>query len=163
MDKILSKAFKVSDIEHIENEINDMNLEIKKKENDNILEANIEKPKYTKEELTDDGLPTVEVQLRELKEKDDEFNKRMEEKALVLYKREMCQRVKCLCLLKMNKSIFTNTFNMKEKERKKLQELMWEYNNIDHKDIISEFNDKVGELLDDMEEKDYSKLPVYDF
>ena len=73
----------------------------------------------------------------------------------------MTQRVKCLCLNKINKSIFVNTLTLKEKERKKLKELMSEYNDIPCEEIIKEFNITVGEMLDDMEEKDYSKLPVY--
>jgi hypothetical protein len=79
-----------------------------------------------------------------------------------IYKREMIQRVKCLCLLKMNKSIFTNTLSMSLRERGKLQKLMWEYNDIDHKIIIEEFNEKIGEILDDSE-FDISKVPIYQY
>ena len=74
----------------------------------------------------------------------------------------MIQRVKCLCLLKMNKSIFTNTFEMKIKDRETLQKLMWEYNDIDHKVIIDEFNEKICDILDDSE-FDSSKVPIYQF
>lgn len=135
-----------------------MELEIKPKYTNPILEEY--KLKYKPEELTDDGIPTIETQLKELKIKDEELEKEIDKDKL--YKREMIQRVKCLCLLKMNKSIFTNTFEMKIKDRETLQKLMWEYNDIDHKVIIDEFNEKICEILDD-KGFDNSKVPIYQY
>ena len=86
----------------------------------------------------------------------------MEENKDKIYKREMIQRVKCLSLLKMNKSIFTNTYDMKPRDKKELQRLMYEYNDIDQSEIIKEFNDKIGEIMDNGE-MDYSKVPIYQF
>lgn len=135
-----------------------MELEIKPKYTNPILEEY--KLKYKPEELTDDGIPNIETQLKELKIKDEELDKDIDKDKL--YKREMIQRVKCLCLLKMNKSIFTNTFEMKIKDRETLQKLMWEYNDIDHKVIIDEFNEKICEILDD-KGFDNSKVPIYQY
>jgi len=137
-----------------------MELEIKPKLNPILDEYKL---KYKPEELTDDGIPTIETQLKELKLKDEELEKEQEQiDKDKIYKREMIQRVKCLCLLKMNKSIFTNTLLMSLRERGKLQKLMWEYNDIDHKKIIEEFNEKIGEILDDSE-FDSSKVPIYQY
>jgi len=135
-----------------------MELEIKPKYTNPILEEY--KLKYKPEELTDDGIPNIETQLKELKMKDEELEKEIDKDKI--YKREMVQRVKCLCLLKMNKSIFTNTFEMKIKDRETLQKLMWEYNDIDHKDIIDEFNEKICDILDD-KGFDNSKVPIYQY
>jgi hypothetical protein len=60
----------------------------------------------------------------------------------------------------MNKSIFTNTFEMKHKSKEKLQELMWEYNEIDPELIIEEFNQKIGDMFDE-DDIDFSKLPIF--
>lgn len=159
MDRILSqvfdktsisnnKSFKTEEIEKLENEINNMTFEIKEKKN-NI--------KYT-----DDGIPTIESQIEELKLKDEEMEIKHKENEEKRYKREMTQRVKCLALNKMGKHFMTNTLNMNIKDRKKLQEIMWSYNDIDHKKIIEEFNELVCEELDNVNELDYSRLPVYD-
>jgi hypothetical protein len=138
-----------------------MELEIKEKINKNYILEEYAK-KYKPEELTADGIPNTETQIREMKEKDEEINKLNEENKQKIYNREMIQRVKLLCLLKMGKSIFTNTFDMKIKEREQLQELMWEYNDKYHFDIIKEFNEKIGDVLDD-DKLDFSKVPVYNY
>lgn len=159
MDKILSKAFKSSDLEK---EIEEMSLEIKEKKIENPILDEYKK-KYKPEELTDDGIPNIETQIKELKILDEEQEKTFLENKEKIYNREMVQRVKCLCLLKMNKSIFINTLDMKIKDRKTLQNLMHEYNDIEHIDIVKEFNEKIGDLIDDNSEIDISNLPIYDF
>ena len=160
MDRILSQAFKVEEIEKMENNIENMSLEIKEKKYNNYILEEYAK-KYKPEELTDDGIPTIETQLRELQEKDEEFKRKEEEEKDKRYKREMIQRVKCLSLHKMGKDIMTNTFEMNVKDRNRLQEIMWSYNDIDHKDIIDEFNIMACNILDN-EKIDISKFPIYD-
>lgn len=121
------------------------------------------KKKYNPEELTHDGIPTIETQLREIKEDEEKQKLNSKYNDEQKYKREMLQRVKCLSLNRMGKSIFTNTFDMKPSDRKKLQEIMWSFNDIDHEEIIKEFNELVCEdYLDNVKEIDYSRLPVYD-
>jgi len=166
MDKILSKAFNSNDV--IEKE---MTLEIIEKENkieiiDNklinpILEEY--KQKYKPEELTDDGIPTIETQLKEMKIKDEEIDNKMKENIQKTYNREMTQRVKCLSLIKMGLSAFTNTNDLSIREKTKLQKIMYEYNDIEHDVIIKQFNEEIGDMLDDTKSLDYSKLPVYFF
>lgn len=158
MDKILSKAFNKS----VDLELDDMFLEIKEKKDFNPILEDM-KNKYKPEELTDDGIPTIETQLKEIAIKDEEYEKKSVENAIKIYNREMIQRVKCLSLLKMGLSIFINTNNLSIKQRKTLQAYMWEYNDKDHKDIIKEFNEETSDMLDDVKNIDYSKLPVYDF
>ena len=113
--------------------------------------------KYSKEELTDDGIPTIETQIREINELDEKQNINN-----VNYNREMIQRVKCISLYKMGKSIMTNTNILNNRDRKKLQEIMHSYNNIDHKDIIDEFNIIVNDEIFE-NDIDYSKLPIYQY
>jgi hypothetical protein len=144
--------------EEIKND--EMNLEIKyNKPYNPILEEYSRK--YKPEELTDDGVPNIETQLREIKEKDEEYQKTLKEKEEKIYKREMVQRVKCLCLLKMDRTILTNTNELNIKDKNKLQNLMWEYNDIDHKDIINEFNEKISHILDS--NNDTLSYPIYEF
>lgn len=145
-----------------ESENKDMELEIKySKPYNPILEEYAKK--YKPEELTDDGIPNIETQLREIKEKDEEHQKTLKENEEKIYRREMVQRVKCLCLDKMGKSILINTNDLSIKDRKQLQKLMWEYNDIEHKDIITEFNEKMSDMLEDVKNIDYSKLPIYEY
>lgn len=158
MDKILSKAFN----KPVDLELDDMFLEIKERKDYNPILEDM-KNKYKPEELTDDGIPTIETQLKEIAIKDEEYEKKCIENATKIYNREMIQRVKCLSLLKMGLSIFINTNDLSIKQRKTLQAYMWEYNDKDHQDIIKEFNEETSSMLDDVKNIDYSKLPVYDF
>ena len=111
--------------------------------------------KYKPEELTDDGIPTTETQLREIEEAD----KRLKE---ANYAKQMISRVKCLALYKMSKSIFTNTLHMNSRDRDILQKIMHSYNDVSHDEIIKEFNDIVNSEVFEDNKLDYSKLPVYD-
>ena len=159
-------------VKEIDEMIKELELDIKPKENNKIIikedDERLKNPiiaeyvkKYKPEELTDDLIPTIDTQLRELKVLDDELDKKRHGKEEQIYRREMLQRVKCLALNKMGKNIFTNTNDLSIKDRQKLQNLMWEYNDIDHKEIIKEFNNEFSSLLDDVKNIDYSKLPVY--
>lgn len=109
----------------------------------NALEENIKK--YQPDELTDDYVPKTEVQIKEIEEKDKEQLKNYEtEKAFVI---EMKQRVKCLALDKMGKHILTNSNDLSQRELKKLQSLMHEYNDVEHEQIIKDFNELADEKL----------------
>ena len=118
--------------------------------------------KYKPEELTADGIPNIETQLREIKIKDDEQLSRFENNE-ALFRREMTQRVKCLALHKLGMSIFTNTYELNPRVRIKLQDVMWSYNDIEFSKIIEEFNNMVTEELFENDKIDISKLPIYEF
>ena len=137
----------------LEKEIMELVINEKKDEN-NIVET-----KYKPEELTADGIPNIETQLREIKEAEEKQTSKLNNEQK--YRREMLQRVKCLSLNKMGKDIFTNTIEMKQSDRKKLQEIMWSYNDLDHGEIIKEFNNLVCDNYLDNVEFDYSKVPIY--
>lgn len=137
----------------------EMTLEIKP-EFDNSLLKEFSK-KYKPEELTDDGIPNLETQLREISDYDNKLIDKFITKKDIIYRREMLQRVKCLALDKMGKHYMINTNNLTRKEKNKLQEFMHQYNDIDHEIIIQEFNDLVCNDLDDVK-TDISKLPIYD-
>lgn len=142
-----------------------MNIDFNVKKDNNIVVINDNpiiseyKNKYKPEELTDDGIPTIETQLREIKLDEEKQTMKLNEEQF--YKREMIQRVKCLSLNKMNKDIFTNTNDLKPSDKKKLQEIMYTYNDIDHEQIIKEFNELVCEDYLDNPKYDYSKAPIY--
>lgn len=114
--------------------------------------------KYKPEELTPDGIPNIETQLKEMDLLDvkQEINK-------INYKREMTQRVKCLSLNKMGKDIMTNTYNMNNKDKIKLQDIMHTYNDIDQEEIINQFNCLINDELFENDKVDLSKLPIYNF
>lgn len=142
-------------------------MEIEKEMTLEIIEKNMINPileeyklKYKPEELTADGIPTIETQLKEIKIKDDEIDIKMKENIQKTFNREMTQRVKCLSLVKMGLSAFTNTYDLSMREKTKLQKIMHEYNDIDNNDIIKQFNEEIGDKLETL---DYSKLPVYFF
>jgi hypothetical protein len=119
--------------------------------------------KYTPEELTEDGIPTIETQLKEIREKDEKILLKYLEEDKDRYNREMKQRVKCLALKKMGKSIFTNTFTMTKFDREVLQEYMWEFNDYEHVDIINQFNKLISREVLDNPDFDYSKVPIYEW
>lgn len=120
-----------------------------------ILEENVKK--YKPEELTADFIPTIDTQLKEIEGTD---YKELYENDIKLYNHEMLQRVKCLSLKKLGKDIMTNTSCLKDKDKKKLQEIMHSYNEIDHDKIISDFNEVVNEDLFE-DNTDMTKYPVY--
>lgn len=119
--------------------------------------------KYKPEELTDDGIPTIETQLREIRERDEEQLKSYTEDNVKRYNREMVQRVKCLALHKMGKNIMTHTNDLNKSNVEKLKFLMSEYNDIEHEKIIQEFNNVVNDEIFDNPKIDLSILPVYEF
>lgn len=118
---------------------------------------------YKPEELTDDGIPNIETQLREIREKDEEQLKDYTEDNIKRYNREMIQRVKCLCLHKMGKNVMLNTRDLNIFNREKLRILMAEYNDIEHEKIIDEFNNMITEEIFDNKNIDLSRLPIYDY
>jgi len=83
--------------------------DIKKKSKNIIIDADMTEDITHKKDYTDDGLPTIEKQLRDIDLKDREMKQNYDSKEKEIYNREMKQRVKCLSLHKMGLSIFTNT------------------------------------------------------
>ena len=143
-----------------------MEIEFKPEKNNNNILVDDLSIKYKPEELTDDGVPTIETQLKEVEKRDIEDKLTFEEHNDKIYRREMKQRVKCLCLLKMDIPITINTLDLSNKRRAELQRLMHEYNDIPHEDIINEFNEKFSDFLDTDSRNssfDFSKLPVYQY
>lgn len=122
----------------------------------------MENKKYKPEELTDDGVPTIETQLREIKALDEEDKTKRDKHNEKLFKREMTQRVKCICLYKMNKSIMTNTFDLSVKDRGTLELMMHSYEETPFEDIIKEFNEIANNDLFE-NNNDYSKYPIYNY
>jgi hypothetical protein len=171
MDLIFSKVFKKQNVTFIEDDnyykpleekIND--LVIKEEPKEEPKENNVTKipnpyieemrRKYKPEELTDDGIPTIDTQLKEIKEADEklkEYN----------YNKEMVNRVKCISLHKMKKSIMTNTLHLNARDRASLQNIMHSYNDIPHTEIIKEFNDIANTEIFDNPQIDYNNLPMY--
>lgn len=125
--------------------------------NDNTVK--IINDKYKPEDLTADGIPTIETQIKEISLDEEKQKSKLNDEQL--YNREMIQRVKCLSLNKMNKDIFTNTLELRISDRKKLQEIMHTYNDIEHSEIIKEFNDLISENYLDNPQYDYTKAPIY--
>lgn len=128
-----------------------MEIQFEEKKDENIKINN-------NEELTIDGLLTIESQLKnmEILDKKDPYLNKFEN----FISREMKQRVKCLGLKKMGKSIMTNTLLMTDKERVKLQEIMYTYNDKRFEDIENEFNEIANEELFEGN-LNYDKLPIY--
>jgi hypothetical protein len=145
-----------------------MNIEIIEKKNinvtvtdDEILQT-IDGFKYTKEDLTDDGVFKIETHLRYLSMRDD---KQEEERLTKLTsdkrdERDLKMRVKCLALKKIGKPILFNTYLLKIKDRTNCEEIMRTYNNKTPEEIIKEFNETCcDELFEDPVA--YITYPIY--
>lgn len=123
-------------------------------ENDFLFNKDPRNPIYTKDDLTDDGLPSVEAQMREMK-RVDEINK----KELDL-RREMVTMIKSISLVKMGKEPLVNTSYLSYPEKSTLIKIMNEYANESQENIREEFNRMCSEKIFNPN-CDYSKLPVY--
>lgn len=108
---------------------------------------------YTPEELTEDGLPTVEAQLRRLDERDQNIPLDNSLKSLTM-------RVKCLSLVMMGLSPMTNTYNLSNKQREQLQNNMRTFETEEPATIIEMFNTMMNDKLF-ISTLDPSKLPIY--
>ena len=101
-------------------------------------------------ELTPDGTPTIEKQLKDIEESERVFNNIFEPDNQQEYHfKNMLKRVKFLGLYKMNKDPFMNTSNMSLIEKKILQREMNKYASYSDTDIITEYNEICGEMLSD--------------
>ena len=113
--------------------------------------------------LTYDGLPTIETQLKQLEELDNERQNRelSEEEKDKKHKREMLQRIRCIALDAMGKNILSNPKDLQPKDKrefiKRIEELY----------ILSEDEIKImfGNICHDTIFQcgaDYSTYVVYD-
>ena len=113
--------------------------------------------------LTCDGLPTIENQLKKLEEVDIERETKeiSEEEKIKKHNREMLQRIRCIALDAMGKNILSNPKDLQPKEKrefiKRVEELY----------ILSEDEIKImfGNICHDTIFKcgsDYSNYVVYD-
>ena len=107
--------------------------------------------------LTADGIPTIEQQLKDLKEDEEKHKPTDEEKAK---HREKIIRIKSICLHKMGKDILINTSYLSYKEKDKLINMMNEYDGISDEKVEEEFNDICNETIFEPK-RDYSNFPVY--
>lgn len=111
---------------------------------------------YKPQELTLDGIPTIETQLKDI-EYNEEFiqsNNKFIKKTSDLF-----SRVKFLSMAKMNLDPFSNTKYLSYMQKKQLQNEMNFYSEIHPDKIIDEFNDVCGEMLKDSK-TDTNKLLV---
>jgi hypothetical protein len=111
---------------------------------------------YTPEELTPDGLPTVEAQLRRLEERDRELNQRRLENNM----RDLKMRVKCLALDSMGLNMLHNTNSLDYKKRDQLQNIMRTYEDKTPEEIRQLFNERCSDSLF-ISSMDPSKFPMY--
>jgi hypothetical protein len=101
-------------------------------------------------ELTPDGIPTIEKQLKDIEESEKIFQLMLNsDNPIEKHFKNMFHRVKFLSLYKMNKDPFMNTSKMSSIEKKILQKEMNKYTGITETEIISEYNEICGELLSD--------------
>ena len=110
------------------------------------------------DDYTADGLLTVKRQLAILEEIDAKQPQQIDP---VVELRELKQRVKMLGLYNMGLDVFTDTRRLNRLLRIRLQAEMHKYNDRNISEINAEFNDIVGNVLD--EHKDISTLPIYKY
>lgn len=109
---------------------------------------------YTKADLTEDGVLSIEAQLRRIKYLDDKQNILIRD-----YGTNMKRKVLSICLNKLGLDIMTNTYSLKQSKREELQKLMWEYNGKDEETINNDFYKAC--LDQELFDRDYTKYPVY--
>ena len=108
---------------------------------------------YSPEELTEDGLPTLDAQIRRMEERDAELTAQDQHKQLAM-------RVKCLSLNHMGLSPLHNTFSLDTKQRTILQDIMRTYEDKLPEQIVQEFNEVCNEKIFNTQ-MEMSKLPMY--
>lgn len=159
-----SETKKDINMDEIKDEIIKIDKEINMDKNkDEIIKIDKDKPdfkdfdgfEYNKSDLTIDGLMNTETQLRRLKFLDKKYSIKPKPEII-----ETTRKVILLSLNKMEKPLLFNTYNLKPKEKKKLQTIMHTYNDISKEDIDIEFNDVCAEKLFN-EDNNYSNVPIY--
>ena len=108
---------------------------------------------YQPEELDEEGLPTIEAQIKRI-ELEEENNKKPPNPNM-----DLCMRVKCLSLNAMGYDIFYNTYNLPYYDRERLQDTMRTYEDKSPEEIIDEFNEVCERKI--FTNVDYSRLPMY--
>lgn len=117
-------------------------------------------PIFNKEDLTVDGLPTVEAQMRELKRIEALENKIKEINEEKNKRREMINMIRFICLHKMGKSPMINTNYLTNIEKETLILLMNSYGAKVESEIKTEFNNICNQTIFS-NKFDYSTLPIY--
>jgi len=149
-----------------------MELEIKELElNKNIVIIDdteimelIDGFKYTKKDLTADGVLTTDAQFRHIQELEDKNTiLKLERMVLDDNKRllDLKMRVKCIGLNAIGKHIMTDTRKLTKRDRDNLQSEMRKMESKTIEEIINKFNNICCDDIFDTG-YDYSNLPVYD-
>lgn len=112
---------------------------------------------YPPEELTPDGLPTLDAQLRRLEDVDRETERN---RPLQFQHQALAMRVKCLALDMMGLSPMTNTYSLSNKQREQLQNNMRTFETEEPETIIEQFNTVMNDKVF-ISTLDPSKLPIY--
>lgn len=143
--------------------ISDGEEEIEQEHDKEILNEVITEPEvitdnegftYTKVDLTEDGVLSIEAQLRRIKYLDDKQNILIKD-----YGTNMKRKVLSICLNKLGLDIMTNTYSLKQSKREELQKLMWEYNGKDEETINNDFYKAC--LDQELFDRDYTRYPIY--
>ena len=114
--------------------------------------------------LTCDGLPTLEVQLKQLEELDNErFNRELsEEDLLKKHRKEMLQRIRCIALDNIGKNILLDPRKLLVRDKKNFisnvvelyklseDEIKIRFGNICHETIFQEGTDYSGYIVCDV-------------
>ena len=113
--------------------------------------------------LTHDGLPTIETQLKQMEEFDNErLNKEIsEEELLKKHRREMLQRIRCIALDAMGKNILSDPKQLQPRDKRDFVKRVEELYILSEEEIKSMF----GSICHDtifQNNTDYSKFVVQD-
>ena len=109
--------------------------------------------------LTVDGIPTIEQQLKDIKEDEEKRKKDIDEQKIK--RRNIVNMIKVISLHKMDKNPLINTSDLSHKEKVELIRIMNTYGDKVEMDIQEEFNKVCNETIFSPR-ADYSTYPVYD-
>ena len=180
MDILMSRLFKEKDV--MENEIIPPPLKLERSESIRqprfILDDEVEEKDPYKwyemigenrvrrnnidPELTHDGIPTIETQLKKLEERDLESIKELtEEEKIKKDNKDTLMRIKCIALEAMGKNILINPKHLLPKEKREFIKRIEELYILSHDEIKQMFNTICHDTIF-VTGADYSNFPVYD-
>lgn len=111
-------------------------------------------------DLTPDGLPTTELQLKKIEEAENKQELTEDEK-LKKHRREMLQRIRCIALNAMGKDILFDPRRLQPKDRRDYVKRIEELYILSEEEIIIMFNRLCHDTVF-INGADYSNYPVYD-
>jgi len=111
--------------------------------------------------LTADGIPTIETQLKQIEEQElNNLKELTEEEKLAKRRKEILQRIKCIALDAMGKNILINPKTLMPREKREYVKRIEELYILSEEEIINMFNNICQDTI--FQSVDYTNCAIYD-